>query len=153
MCSTSERLCYRNSLCGREQQMGATLIVRQLVWAWNLWVRFLLYRIQCCLLLFIDLLLVLHGVPLCQFCSSTAELYPLANQRMSSFYIQHPISIHFPYIEVSSFWLASVCVSFLLRTPPTPDWLVRLSVPWLELPFRVRSLLYKMPFVLYHLSS
>ena len=67
---------------------------------------------SCCLLFFLGNYLALLGVPPCQFCSSTAEhlvvcsllqdLIPLSNHHMLSFYIQRPISVHFPYIEVSS---------------------------------------------------
>ena len=141
--------CYRNPLCGQEQQTGATLVVRWLVQVRILWVLFLLYYFWCCLLFFSGSRLVSLGVLLCWFCSSTAELY----HHMSSFYIYWPISIHFPYMEVSSSWLVPYVSSFLLWTPPTPDWPLRLSVPQLGLPFRVRSLLYKVPLVLYCLSS
>ena len=86
--------------------------------------------------------LILLGVLLGRFCSSTAELYLLANHCMLSFYIHWPISVHFPYIGVSSSWLVPFVSSFLLWTLPTSDWLLCLSTLWLGLPFRVRSILY-----------
>ena len=125
---------------------------------WIPWARYVqfhlpFYSSQCCLLFFLDIRLVLLGVLLCWFCSSTAELYPLANRWMSSFYIHWPISIHFPYMEVSSSWLVPFIVSFLLWTLPTPDWLLCHSVLQFRLPFRVHSILYIQCLSLYHLFS
>ena len=107
--------CYRNPLCGREQRMGATLIVRWLVQAQNLWVHFLLYRIRCCVLLYLDSCLMLLGVPLCRFCSSTAELYPLANHHMS-----------FTYCCATA--LHRSVSTFLIWKCPLPNWLPFVSL-------------------------
>jgi len=134
--------------------MGATLIVRRLVWAWMLQFCFLLYCFRCCLFFFLDSHLVLLRVPLCQFCSSTVELYPWPIIVCIPFFIHQPISVHFPYMEVSLLWLAPFISSFLLWTLSTPDWLLHHSVPRLGLPFKVHSiLLYSTPHCIISLVS
>jgi len=107
--------CYRNPLCGREQQTGATLVVRWLVRAWNLWVHFLFYCIWCCLLFHLDSRLILPGVPLCRFCSSTAKLYPFANHCMS-------------FIFCCAAALYQSVFTFLIWKCPLPDWLLIVSL-------------------------
>jgi len=114
--------CYKNPLCGREQQMGATLIVRRLVWAWNLWVRFLFHSFRCCLLL-LELLIAsseFHSVGSALLLQNSIFgqslyvflLYPLTNQHPFSLYgsVLFLIgSFHhlFPFMDTTYSWLAS----------------------------------------------
>ena len=142
--------CYRNPLCGQEQRMGATPVVRWLIQARIVWLYFLLYCFQCCLLFFLDACLILLGVLLCWFRSSTVELYSLANHCMFSFLNHWPINIHFSSMEVS-FLIDSFYLPFLLWTLSTPDWLLRFSVPRFGLSFRVHSTLYVCTYI-QHLS-
>jgi len=119
-----ERLCYRNPLCGQEQQMEATLIARWLVWAWILWFHFLLYCFWCCLLFFLVNHCHLHFpwsstlLVLLFFCGTPS--WPIIVCLFLLIYCQFSFlgNSQSPYLHI---WML-----------PTPDWLHQSPLPALD---------------------
>ena len=118
-CSVLNANCYRNPLCEREQWTGATLVIRQLVWAQKHWVHFLFYAFRCCLFLLLVSLLAFFGILPCQFCSSTVECLIVTPCRRSQW---------------TSNYSGTCCTLLWPRTLLTADAILRLALRSSSLP-------------------